>query len=1563
MASRVNTKLVVVLVVGVVAVCAVGIGLYSFVLNRGPEDNVREGDKAMAAGEPGIARSMYGRAVNKDPHNVEWLNKWRGAIEAWRPETETAFNNEFSAAWIPLLRALAYAQPENLDASDEYLNLLYRLAEGGGFSPSAVSDLDLETAALLAMISAKSPNDLGRDRLRRYRALARIDLMRNNKQVSALEREEAGKDLQAVIDVDSEDGQASVGLSLLEQFIAKDELRASRWNGFEEHLDIARKILSDHLKADPDDPSVLQTQFELELDYEYQKASRGKVGAALQVVGGEVADLFVPRLDDLYNGLVNSGDPLDVRLLQRFSRVERMVDSEAKGRRTHSLIDKLVAERPDDAAILMFKARELKDIGDFEGSVEVLEELAALESKPVGIDGMMQIRRQRQAYWELAEIALAETKALESSDETEKAELLDRAREYRDAYAQRVAKDDLQLLFLDALISEASGDFREALTQFQQFNQLLGSPSSSIGMRGLWSAGQIAARLGEHGRARESFKKMITIDPNRARAMVALATTERALQNPQEALELYKRASRLLPGNAFVDDQIRKLEVELGHASSDDPVEQALADARQAFAGSADEAGRPADAIDILKSAIAANGYAPALARELATMYLYSKDLASARDVISKSFEANPEEESLGNLLTALQQDTMLDAQISMIELSSLTEEQKYTNIYQIYLNAGETDLAREALGKAAAVAPESQRVIDLRFVDALSQGDMDKAREIYETADELGVLGNDSLTYRARLEAMEGRTQEAINTLTQAIELGVSRAPVYRLLGTQLQAAGLYQRALAAFEQAYQIKPDDIGNALSLARMLWVMGEQEKALEIARDSERFGRSNTEFMNVWLQLEAAAGGEEGLARAVTVREQILRVRPEDRENRVMLTQLYIDAASDSSSALSDQMRKESWEKSKLLIDALKEEESNLQTVILEARWLADQGRVPQEDGTTIDGVEAARGVFIEYIIGLGDDATVTPYIELARFMSARGRYGVAESSLKGAREYQSEKMEVEKVLGGLYLQTKAYRSAAESFRTVVDAGQDDEQRNYLIRLVEMYLKMGDYEQARDRLATVPESMSENQTVILQRAEAADGSGDSAEAARLFDRAVALYSESPLPYARRAEFRLRNPEMIQDVLADLGQALAIDPKNVQTLQLRASVYGQLKRYEDMLTDLTTALRASPDSSNILVSVMLEYLMKGDDGRAMDIVEETLSKRPRDLMLIALSAKVFEDRKYWERAAELFKRGWEMSGNHAFGLAYINTLIEQDPPKVREAERVMRQIRTLTGAAEKDWQVDFADAAIKYKKGDREKAEQMLIEIYDLIVENPNELSRWRGDIMGLYRDDPASRNDFFGSIVASHAEGSLGQMWAKFFLASSLSDSEETRGEAVEMFEAMEALGDSSAFARFAFRQHGGMEYADGNFEEAVDVWSRGLDVFPGDWEMSNNSAFALATELNRPEDALPFALSAVEAAPQQAEAYDSLARVYIGIGELEKASEALEKARRYSRSKRSEVSVMVTQAELDINRGKTAGARRSLERLLLGISLIPDLRDDFESDIELLLRKIDSLGE
>ncbi len=1563
MASRVNTKLVVALVAGVIAVCVVGIGLYSFVLKRGPEDNVRAGDKAMADGEYGVAKNMYGRAVNRDPNNVEWLQKYRSAIEAWTPDTETVYKNEFQTAWQPMLRAMAIAQQTNIDASLEYLELVYRMTEMRGFDPAAVSNLERETVALVSNMQMANPDDTQVNRLRRFRALAYVNLIQNTQLLSTDVMEQTRDDLVTALDADAEDGAMSVGLMIFDQSAAKGELAASRWDGYLAKMEEAKKHLTFHLLEDPDDPMVIQSLLAVEIDMAFEQIRRNTTaGVARREAVAASARSFIPKVEEMFESLLQTSDPLDLAIISRVSRIEQGVDPDARNRRTVALVEKMLEGDPEDSSALAFLANTLKTRGDLVEAAVAYERLTEQPHMSVGLPGMIRMHHQTQAYRMLAEIALQQAGEIRSDDEAAAAQYVAQAKVNRDEYAERVGLSDPQLLYIDALIADANGDIRGSLVLFQRYIQSLPTDQATARVQGLWMQGQAAARLNEHGRARESFKELLNLRPEAPFAIIALAQSEMALANPQEALAQFRLANSLMPGNEAVVEQIRKLEIGLGLVASDDPIEQALAESRAALGGSATQASNSILAKQILQDAIATHGYAPDLARELATIFMMERNLDAAKEALGKSLESNPDDETLVRLNDAIQQDNMLDANLALIDSSPVSDTRKAVNTFRVLMSYDEPERAREVLAQARAANPDDTVLIDMAFVDALQQEDLAKARAVYEEADGRGVLGGDSLIYRARLEAVEGRAQEAIDTLTQAIELGATQSPVYRLLGTQMQAAGLSQQALEAYQTAYNIKPDDINNAKALMQSLYTLRRPEEALVVAREAQRFGRNDSGFRNMWLSLESEAGGEAGMSRAITVREQISVVDPEDKTNKIQLAMLYIDIASSKDLVVADEARREYWAKAKSLIDSMKAEEKDIRMVQLEARWLADQGRVPQEDGTTIDGIDAARGVFVEYILEKGDDVTAVPFVALAEFMMERGRYSVAESSLIGAKEYQTEDLEVDKILGSLYMDQKQFRIAAETFGAVVNAGKDIEGEPYRLRWIEMLLRIGEYAKAQEQLDLLPASMAEDLTTLLQQAEAADGLGQATKAAQMYDRAVALFPESPLPYSRRAEYRLRDANMLQDVLADLGQALSIDPTNVQTLQIRAGVFSRENRYEEMLADLTTALRANPQNTDILMSVMLEHLMRDEDGRAMDLVEETMRKRPRDLMLIATAAKVFEDRLFWDRAATLYQRGWELSGDHGFGLAYINSLISRDQPKTRDADLVLRQVRQLTGAAETDWRVDFAAAAIQFKQGNVAAAETALSALFETLSERPGVLSIWLGNLTALYGEDVQGRTAFLQKLAASLSDDAPGKPWARLFYAQSLSADEATHDEASSLFREMQALGETSPFARFAFRQEGAMYYSAGLYEEAVRVWEAGLDMFPGDWEMCNNAAFALATELNRPSDALPFALSAVEAAPQQSEAYDSLARVYIGTGELNKAMEALRQARRFSNSKRSDVSIAVTGGELNIERGELSQARKNLERLLLGISLVPDLREDFESDIELLLRRIDSLG-
>ncbi len=81
MASKVNVKFVVILSVALL-ILAAGVGvLGAMVLFNSAADNIKRGDQLVAQGDYAEAAKAYGKAVNKESYNSEYLRKWISAIE------------------------------------------------------------------------------------------------------------------------------------------------------------------------------------------------------------------------------------------------------------------------------------------------------------------------------------------------------------------------------------------------------------------------------------------------------------------------------------------------------------------------------------------------------------------------------------------------------------------------------------------------------------------------------------------------------------------------------------------------------------------------------------------------------------------------------------------------------------------------------------------------------------------------------------------------------------------------------------------------------------------------------------------------------------------------------------------------------------------------------------------------------------------------------------------------------------------------------------------------------------------------------------------------------------------------------------------------------------------------------------------------------------------------------------------------------------------------------------------------------------------------------------------
>lgn len=1557
MASRVNVKLVVALIIGLVAVGGGGMYLYFGVLNKSAAENAAEGDKAFAAGDYAQAKRMYARAVNKEPTNVDFLTKWGAAIERWTPTTETDFENEFRTAYIPMLRGLAMAQPADIAPTHRYLSLVYGQVVQSDYQRAAVEHLDLETEQFLARMQMAADGKDDFLTIRRYRGMAYTGLLQNNRPVEDVKRKLAEDDLRAALDVDPKDGEATVGLMRLLETRAKEDRAAGRRERFAENRAAAMKVLDEHLARDPSDPDVLLNRLALQIDSAREAAVEGKVGAAAARAFTAAARQFEPQLVELARHLATTTEVFDVELVQRFQSIESAVLPENNHELTMDVVENLVARSPNSSRVLMRKASVQADRREFDAASATVASVASLPSLPVSVDGVALNRQKVLAYALRADLELRLRESIARSEEAARQSALERAMAARGEFAKRVPEDNPMLLFLDAALAEAKGDLRRAQNLIQRYNQVM----SNSDIRGLWFEGQVSIALREFGRAKTAFETIVA-GSNNPSAKVMLAGVERALQNRQRALDLYREVASLNPDDESIRQQIAELEIETGAAQSDDPVKQVLVNAWLAVNPKDGSPGSVPAAIDILQKGAEANNFSPSISLELANYLLGSNRIAEARQAVSKALEVHPGDESLKVVSEALKSDDVFGVSMMLVEASKADPIEKLVNKFTLCQVYNRPDVGDQVVAELTALAPTDPKVIEVRFISALAKRDLAGARQVYQSALQSGSLEYDGLVYRARLEAAEGKHQDSINTLRRAIELGANQAGVWRLLGAEQYQTGQLQPAIESYRKACEIQPSDVQNVKPLLEMLAQAGQGEEALRRAREAERYGRGDPQFVNLWLQLEARFGGQDGLSRAILVRQQRASLDPADQVNMMELASLHMDVASSNLPTLTDAARRESWASARSIIDRLKEKESvpDLRVVMLEARWYADQGRVSLPDGTAVDGIDRARGIFIEYIIGLGDKASAVPYIELARFMTQRGRYAIAKQALMGACEYQSDQLEAEKVLAALHMELGEFGDAEPLFEKIVSAGVDDEGEAYRIRWIEMLLRQGKYEQAADLLRKLKPELGDTLTVLLQRAEVADGVGNAPESGRLLDRAVSLYASNPLPYTRRAEFRLRNPQMITDVLEDLQQALNLAPNDTQTLRLRAGVYGSLGRYDEMLNDLIAALRANPFQTDVLQAIMVEYILKGQDGRAMDVVEETLRARPRDLMLLARAGRTFDERQLWNRSAVLYERGWQLSADPGFGLAFISALISQTPPRTQIAERTLRELRALGDKVAGDWQITYTEAAIKFKAGRFQDAETTLAQQFPTLASTPNEMAKWWGNMRALYSDQRPRLETFMRTLGGAQQPDSLAQRWATMFLAQLLVSGPNTRDEGLRILDDMMQLSEQG-FVLLAYRQAGSAHYEVGDYEKAVEVWKRGLGVFPNDWEMSNNAAYALATKLKRPAEGLPFAQAAVASNPEQAEVYDTLARVHLGMNDVASATADLEMARKFVRSKRAEISVTLTQSELDFQTRKIAKARRVLERALLGITPLPDLREEFEAQIRDLLRRIESL--
>jgi len=1470
-ASKVNTRFVVILSVVLVVAAGAVLGLLYSVMYKSAPELAASGDKLMAAGEYEAAARQYSKAVNKEQTNAEWLRKWRDALLRLTPETTTDYEARYDKEYMQTLRQIALIETDSLQAQHDYLGAWLRQFGDTNAGRGSWEFLAGEARGSIARAEADPAvsKDPRRDALKRYRAIPRLRIYLSGLDMTAAELDEAIADAGAALEADPTDYETAFLLSHTHLQASSAAARRGEAAAESAAFTSATEVAQAFARSSPEHPGGALLELGLELEALRRSVvgeggsrpeTRGRVEAATEMMRPRLA-----RVAELVKA--RGAEVFDTTLLARFQQVESYVDERGQTPLSLDMARWALEHAPQSSEYLLAVAGILGESGQYTEAIPFLERQVNLAHVSLSWTGLKQRYQTPQAMAMAADFLLRRADSAE--DQAERAAALDECKTWRDRLAQRVAADHPPLLLVDGGLKALRGDWMDAKQLLTQYN----SVTNNADAEGLLRLAAVHMRVNEPGEARRRLQQSLDRRPDSPRALFMLAELELQLRNFEAATTIYERIAKLDPENKGAASRLAEINAALGKGQSDDPVlRDVIAAARKADGLD----GTPGDldgAIRDLQAAAVAHSHDMRVVSELIRRLLEKRDRAGAVAAVRAAQAARPDDAELRAIEAALAETDPVKAQAALIANSAASDLDKNRALFELYARNRRNEEAEAILTEVIRVAPDEPWVLEMSFMRALAAKDYAKADGLAAKAAEKNLDRVGGRTFRARIRGAQGAWNDAITLLREGLEPGAATPEYWRLLGRTQVAAGRTSESIESFQRAVAMRPSDIILTKDLITVLMQQDRRSDALTAARAAERYAGSDLEFFEMLMVLEQTAGDK---ARVVQLRERY-RVRdPDHRSNLLGLASVYLDLRQS--------------DKARSVIDGLRRDADGIDAVALDARWHADRA-----------DYASARRIFAEYISALPDEhRTAEPYMTYATFMYSINDVQTAYVALLQARKYQSPLMEGDKGLGDFLVQNGRWDEAIAPFERIVNAKADDEVLTYTKRLIESCVRGGRAAEAQTLLDRMgPAGVEKDVVFLLLTSEVSAANGDAARQRAIIDRAIELFPAEPIAYLKRAQLARGKPDLVPEAINDLSAALRIQPNHWPALRLRADLYLSQQKWDEAFTDLRAAVRSNQRLDDLRGQLMEALMDRGRLNEAADVADESLLARPNDLALMIEVGDRFAAMRHWAQSVKYYRQAWEQTRNPIAAQKLLDGLLLQAPPLLAEAEAILRQV----GAdVERNPGLVIARAKLAAARGRMPDAKKDITTSLRLIRNTEvDAMSAWLAETRRIVTDQ-ADLLRFYEQLQDSTpSHGSWMQLFRATVMSQDGSD-KSNPSKAIALIETSLSGAEPPVVRRLMLALQSNTLYYMGQYPRVVEVCRRGLEEFTSDGEMMNNLAFTLAKHMGKPDEALPLARAAVEGSPESAEALDTLGYTQLRLGLLDEAEATLFQALQASRS-------------------------------------------------------------
>lgn len=1458
MAAQVNVKFVAALSVGLMLTAGLAVGAAYLVLNKDGSDYEVFGDAALAEGDLEKAEKMYGRAVGHDNTNLVWLDKWEAVIEQNIPPTQEEYREKFD-----VIRGIAKQRAQvletDIDAHDEFLAMQFDTLMTSAPGRIAYDILDDETENALLYFSGTTQLE-DAQRLRRYRAIYGVRLVTAG--IEDADSDEFMTKLNEDLRVTREQAPGDERLAA-----ASVELAISLDRTNPEAVFAAAREARAFAAANP--AAVLPASIALSMEAAELRqdalTATSDVSERLRLIEASYPPLQ-EELARIADATIAAGvDRYTPERVQSIRQAESSIRIERGMPQTVRVAEALSQGGDPNGLVLLTKADAEQLQGDYEAAIATLERARELPNLEVSLQGWRRFQLRITAAEQLVERA-GQAWSLTPADSADRTAAFERMERYATELGSLVPDTDPRMLRARARVELFSGDPAAAQRTLAEYQTLVGDATSDISV--LRMLAQASFELRQLPVAQRYYRQLLAVEPGNIAAMIQLALINSDLGSFAQSLDLVDRALTLQPDNPAALEAKRRVEIASGVREADDPVVQTVLEAQRLAAGDSTTLGSIVASIERLREGIEEHGNDPRLVTILARMLDATDRPDEARAIVELALQEDPENEELLQYrrMYSLDKAGRIEYQIELINESDKTDWEKALDRSQMYRHGFRDEEAIEELRKAFEIAPEEPIVIERAFVAAIAEGMVDWARDLADRAESVNADNVSGLTYRARLFEYEGRTADAARTLEEATRLDPTSARIFAMLGATRMNLNQPDEAITAYRRSLEIQPSDQDVLVALVRGLVAGGYMERATDIAREYDQFGRGSEDFEDLRIGLEAQAGN---YAFAIAGREQIARDFPDKLENKASLANMYIASSR--------------WDDARSLLDDLINRlPTGTATIRAIARWHTDQG-----------SPEDALNEFQEIMIELDPDTiTVEPYLAFGTYMIDRGFSSLGMPALIEARDFQDPATQrADRAIAEAQIRLNETDAAIDTLTGALENASDPTaSRAIRQRLVETLLVVNRGDEASSFFEGFSaDEVESNPGLLRYAAQIAAATGNRAEALRMLDDRVAGAPRDPAAYLDRARFYRQDRAFLREALDDADAAVTLSGEAWNALTLRAEIKNAMGDTAGYLADLRTAALDAPQRPDLRSIALSSMLGAGRESEAGDLGRQLLEALPGDVVAAAQIAELFAQNGAFDRSAEFYASAWERRQRNDLVPGYVTALLKKRRPDTGTALDILDDIPPSDFDGDADLLMARARALIAI--GEYETGGQSASAAFALVPENPAGRYAWFANVRDLFED----RDELLSYLVRAETETGAPE-WAALFRSEILAIEPADISRGVQVYQTLVERGQDPVVRRLASQSIGNAYNSHGQYAEAVDAWRAHLGRYSDDWTAANNAAFVLAAQLESQRDALPLAEQAVAIAPEQPTALDTLGYVRLQLGEFEAAREALESA-------------------------------------------------------------------